>query len=121
LHPKQADILRICSKNNPDLKKDEIQMLKVNFKMDLKHKNADLLSLLTPKSMDEINRDLGILFHKTLYNLNFNDFKKEEIVDLLTSLNGNASLNEFFSVAEKAFKEWNYTIDIVQTHKYIES
>jgi hypothetical protein len=40
---------------------------------------------------------------------------------MLTTLNGNSSLSEFFGVAERAFKEWNHTIDFTYPHKYIET
>jgi len=40
---------------------------------------------------------------------------------MLTSLNGKSSLGEFFGIVERALKEWNHTIDLSYSHKYIEN
>ena len=36
-------------------------------------------------------------------------------------MNGNSSLSQFFQIAEKAFKEWNHSIDFTHSHKFIET
>ncbi len=36
-------------------------------------------------------------------------------------MNQNSSINEFFGVVERAFKEWNHTIDFNHSHKFIAS
>ena len=36
-------------------------------------------------------------------------------------MNGNSSLSQFFQIAEKAFKEWNHSIDFTHAHKFLET
>lgn len=80
-----------------------------------------MLSLLKKKTVEEINASLSDLYHRTLYNLDFKGFSREEIINMLTVLNGNSSLSEFFGIVERALKEWNHTVDLSHTHKYIET
>ena len=44
----------------------------------------------------------------------------DDELELLTLLNGNSSIAQFFGITERAFKEWNHTIDFTNPHKYIE-
>lgn len=75
------------------MEKDDIVLLRTHFKHDLLQKHAELLSLLKTKTIEEINQSLSGLYHKTLYNLSFKDFSREEILGMLTTLNGNSSLS----------------------------
>jgi hypothetical protein len=70
--------------------------------------------------MEQINTSLSEYYHRLLYNLDFDAYSREELLELLTLLNGNSSLGEFFGITERAFKEWNHTIDFINPHKYIE-
>jgi hypothetical protein len=36
-------------------------------------------------------------------------------------MNENSSLNQLFVITERAFKEWNHTIDFNHAHKFIET
>lgn len=36
-------------------------------------------------------------------------------------MNGNSSLAQLFIISERAFKEWNHTIDFNHAHKFIET
>lgn len=71
--------------------------------------------------MEEINDFLSNFYHATLYNMEFKSLEREKIISLLTLMNNNSSLSQFFSVAERAFKEWNHTIDFNHAHKFIET
>ncbi len=71
--------------------------------------------------MEDINGSLNGLYHRILYNLDYSLFGRQQIIVMLTTINGNSSLSEFFGVAERAFKEWNHTIDFTYPHKYIET
>lgn len=53
--------------------------------------------------------------------MEFKGLEREKIISLLTLMNGNSSLAQFFAIAERAFKEWNHTIDFNHSHKFIES
>lgn len=70
--------------------------------------------------MEEINNSLSALYHQTLYSLDFASFSRQEILELINLLNGNASLGEFFGITERAFKEWNHSIDFTNPLKFIE-
>ena len=64
-------------------------MLRVNFKHDLLQKQSELLSLQKTKSMEEINNSLSALFHQTLYTLDFKDYSRDQLINLITLLNKN--------------------------------
>lgn len=51
-----------------------------------------------------MNEFLNNFYHKTLYNMNFKKIEREKIINLLTLMNSNSSLNQFFIIAERAFK-----------------
>ena len=104
MHPNKAVALETCLKYNPELKKDDIVLLRTNFKHDLLQKQSELLSLWKEKSMDDINSAISSLYHQTLYNLDFKDYSREQLINLVTLLNGNASVGEFFAITERAFK-----------------
>ena len=70
--------------------------------------------------MEDTNTAISALYHQTLYNLDFKDYSRDQLINLATLLNGNGSLGEFFGITERAFKEWNHSIDILNPHKYIE-
>ena len=91
LHPNKATALQICLKYNPELKKDDIVLLRTNFKHELIQKQSELLSLLKSKSMEEVNTALSALYHQTLYNLDFKDYSREQLINLVNLLNGNSS------------------------------
>lgn len=59
---------------------------------------------MKPKTVEEINTGLSALYHQTVYNLDFKDYSREQILELVNHLNGNSSLAEFFGVTERAFK-----------------
>jgi hypothetical protein len=82
----------MCLKHSPNLQKDDIVLLRTHFKHDLLQKHSELLSLLKKKTVEEINGSLSDLYHRTLYNLDFKNFGREEILSMLTTLNGNSSL-----------------------------
>lgn len=86
------------------MKKDDIVLLRVNFKHEVIQKQSELLSLLKSKTVEEINNGLSALYHQTLYNLDFKDYTREQILELINLLNGNSSLGEFFGITERAFK-----------------
>ena len=43
------------------------------------------------KSMEEVNAALSALYHQTLYNLDFKDYSREQLISLVTLVNGNSS------------------------------
>lgn len=53
--------------------------------------------------------------------MSFKEMDREKIINLLTLMNGNSSLSQLFVIAERAFKEWNHTIDFNHAHKFIET
>jgi hypothetical protein len=120
LHPEKAKALESCLKYNPELKKDDIVLLRTNFKHDLVQKQSELLSLMKTKSMEEVNTALSSLYHQTLYNLDFQHYSRDQLAALVSLLNGNASFGEFFGITERAFKEWNHSVDFTNPHKFIE-
>ena len=92
LHPNKAQALEACLKYDPELKKEDIVLLRVNFKHDLLQKQSELLSLQKPKSMEEINTSLSALYHQTLYTLDFKDYSRDQLVSLITLLNKDPSI-----------------------------
>ena len=54
--------------------------------------------------MEDVNSAISALYHQTLYNLDFKDYSRDQIINLVTLLNGNASVGEFFGITERAFK-----------------
>ena len=107
--------------HTPDMKKDDIVLLRTNFKLEMDKKHSELLSLMKKSNLEEINDFLNSFYHRTFYNLNFKQIEREKIITLLTLINGNSSLSQFFHVTEKAFKEWNHSIDFSHSHKFIET
>lgn len=72
-------------------------------------------------SLEEMNEFLNNFYHKTLYNMNFKKLEREQVINLLTLMNSNSSLNQFFVIVERAFKEWNHSIDFNHSIKFIET
>lgn len=67
-------------------------LLRTNFKHDLQQKQSELLSLLRPKSMEDINKALSQYYHRTLYNLDFAQHSRTQLLELINLVNGNASV-----------------------------
>lgn len=53
--------------------------------------------------------------------MNFKKLEREQVINLLTLMNSNSSLNQFFVIVERAFKEWNHSIDFNHSIKFIET
>eukprot|EP00919_Chromeraceae_sp_WS-2016_P008385 GHVR01019808.1.p1 GENE.GHVR01019808.1~~GHVR01019808.1.p1 ORF type:complete len:102 (+),score=0.44 GHVR01019808.1:1807-2112(+) len=92
LHDNHEHILEICLKHTPNLEKDDVVLLRTNFKLDLEKKHSELLSLLKKYNLEQVNQFLSNLYHKSLYNLNFKVLKKERILDLLALANENSQV-----------------------------
>ena len=92
LYPNEVEILEICLKHSPNMEKDDIVLLRTNFKLELANKHGELLSLMKEKKLEEINDFLNGFYHRILYNLDFKKMGREEIINLLTLINGNSSL-----------------------------
>ena len=121
LYPNEIEALEFCLKHTPDMKKDDIVLLRTNFRHELDKKHSELLTLMKSMSLEEINDFLSSFYHRVFYNLNFKSIEREQIINLLTLMNGNSSLAQFFKIAEKAIKEWNHSIDFTHAHKFIET
>ena len=65
--------------------------MRINFKIDLQKKHSDLLTMMSKKSLDDMNQFLSSLYHELLYNLDFSQLDKETILNLLTLLNKSPS------------------------------
>ena len=98
LHHDKASALEVCLKYDPELKKDDVVLLRVNFKHELIQKQSELLSLMKTKSMEEINGSLSQLFHQTLYTLDFKNHSREQLLLLVELLNKNSEIKEFFGI-----------------------
>ena len=85
--------------HTPDMKKDDIVLLRTNFKLELDKKHGELLSLMKKSDLEEVNTFLNNFYHRTFYNLNFRQVEREKIITLLTLINGNSSLSQFFNIA----------------------
>lgn len=79
------------------MQKDDVVLLRTNFKLQMSKKHNELLSLMKSRNLEEVNEFLNNFYHRTFYNINFKNIEREKIISLLTLINGNSSMKQFFS------------------------
>lgn len=52
LHPNKVEALELTLKHNPNMTKDDIVLLRTNFKLEIDKKNNELLTLLKTMSLE---------------------------------------------------------------------
>lgn len=55
VHPDQKKMLEICLKHVPNLSKEDISLIRANYRQNVENKHTELLSLLKKVSLDDIN------------------------------------------------------------------
>lgn len=58
------------------MQKDDVVLLRTNFKLELDKKHNELLSLMKKMSLEEVNDFLSSFYHRTFYNLKFSTIDK---------------------------------------------
>ncbi len=69
VYPEQKKLLEICLRHTPNLPKEDIALIRANYRQNVENKNAELISLLKKVSLDDINSELNSIYHQILYNL----------------------------------------------------
>ena len=58
------------------MQKEDIVLLRTNFKLEIHQKNSEFLSLLKSIDFEEVNEFLNSFYHKTFYTMDFKNMQR---------------------------------------------